>query len=75
MVRVLVPSNSPIVPIRLINTNEEPVRLENEECLGELCAVQVWEDHEDAIKKSRDDIILDMIGRVDPSAGNDNKEK
>ena len=37
----LVPSNSPNVPIRLKNTNEEPVRLEKGECLGELCAVQV----------------------------------
>ena len=56
MSRVLVPYNSPIVQIRLINTNEEPVRLEKGECLGELCAVQVCDDHEDAIKESRDDI-------------------
>ena len=75
MARVLVPSNSPIVPIRLINTNEEPVRLEKGESLEELRAVQVCEDHENAIKKSRDDIILDMIGHVDRSVDNDNKEK
>ena len=29
MARVLVPVDSPLIPIRLINTNEEEVHLEN----------------------------------------------
>lgn len=41
MARVLLPYDELVVPVRLMNTNDEDVQQEKEECLGELCAIQI----------------------------------
>ena len=75
MACVLALSNSPIIPIPLMNINEEIVILEKDEYLDELCAVQICEDDEDTTKEPHETIIQEMVARVDPSIDNDTREE
>ena len=73
MARVIVPSDSPIITIRLTNTNEEEVHLEKGDCLGERCAVQLGEEAEKPDENPYETIVEEMIDRVDIVVDNDTK--